>query len=84
MFHCWDQVAYTVPFSSESDEQQSTTIKYVVGLVEFEDGSVERIMPNKIIFQDSLKLFCKVEKQISKWEGKHILANEPDDQYAVY
>ena len=74
LFHCWEQKVQIV-YPSESGKGKDAkreTIRYVNGIVEYEDGRVDSVSPYKIMFQDTGKLLEKTEKEINKWKEKQI------------
>ena len=72
LFHCWEQVSEVIPPSPMNDKYQGGTIRYTAAIVEYEDGGVERVNPDKIVFQDTKKLMKKAEMEFSKWETKQL------------
>src|SRR5574343_874061 len=42
-------------------------IKFLSGLVEFEDGSIQRVEPENIKFEDNADFFKQVEQASSEW-----------------
>ena len=76
MFHCWEQVSKVIPPSPMRDGHQGGTLRYTVGIVEYEDGRVEGVIPKKIVFQDTQKLMQKAKKVVDKWETKQVSTHE--------
>ena len=70
LFHCWEQVSEVVAPSELRNGPQGGTLRYTVAIVEYEDGSVESVYPNDVIFQDSKKLMARTEKEIDKWRTR--------------
>ena len=87
MFHCWEQVSEVIPPSPMRNGHQGGTVRHTVGIVEYEDGNVERLQPEEIFFLDSRKLFAKAEREFEKWEAKQtpvkdlrLVANHPSNK----
>lgn len=85
MFHCWEQVSITAPKTS-SDDKQSGITRYSLAIVEFANGRIERVTPEELIFLDSQKQMQRAEKEVERWNRKHIgssdsttSSNEPID-----
>ena len=54
-------------------------IRYTIGVVEFEDGSVSAVQEKNITFMDSEKLFDKLEREFSKWQAKKRQSHDSRD-----
>lgn len=52
MFHCWSQESYVVGPSPLVGGHNGGTVNKVLGVVEFEDGSVHQVYPSDIRFAD--------------------------------
>ena len=70
LFHCWEQVSKVEPPSPLREGPQGGTIRYTVGIVEYQDGSVERVIPDDIVFSDSGKLMQRTERELNRWEAR--------------
>ena len=76
MFHCWEQVSEVVAPSPMRDGHQGGTLRYTVGIVEYENGRIEKVAPKNIIFKDTQKLMAKAVKEFEKWEAKQVPVNQ--------
>ena len=76
MFHCWEQVSEVIPPSPMHDGHKGGTLRYTVAIVEFEDGKIEKVAPNGIIFRDTKKLMKRALNEFEKWESKYSPADE--------
>ena len=52
IFHCWSQESHVVGPSLLVGGHSGGTVAGVMGLVEFEDGGVSKVYPEKIQFAD--------------------------------
>ena len=68
VFHGWFQ--YDGVRLNNSGKMIDGNIKFLSGLVEFEDGSVERVEPENIKFSDSINIFSDVERASREWFKK--------------
>ena len=76
LFHRWEDKSRVIDASPLPNGHRGGTVRYTNGIVEYEDGRVESVPSHRVVFQDSAKLFAKVEKEIKNWEYKQALANE--------
>lgn len=51
-FHKWEQWSNVINVSPFVGEHSGGQISYVLGIVEFPDGSVRQVPPNEILFID--------------------------------
>ena len=65
VFHGWFQ--YDGVRLNNSGKVIDGNIKFLSGLVEFEDGSVKRVDPENIKFEDSADFFNQVEQASREW-----------------
>ena len=79
LFHCWQQIADVLEPSPMRNGHQGGTIRYTVGIVEYENGRVEEVAPNKIVFLDTQKLMQRFDKEVAKWEAKQNMAKTDPD-----
>ena len=70
IFHSWEQVSKIIPPSPMRDGHQGGTIRYTSAIIEYEDGSVESVAPNEIMFNDTKKIIDKLDHGMVKWEAK--------------
>ena len=68
VFHGWFQ--YDGVRLNNSGRMIDGNIKFLSGLVEFEDGSVQRVEPENIKFEDSSTVFTDVERASREWFDK--------------
>ena len=68
VFHGWFQ--YDGVRLSNSGNVIGGNVKCLSGLVEFEDGSVKRVDPENIKFEDSNNIFNEVERASREWFDK--------------
>ena len=68
MFHCWEQVSEIVEPSPMRGGSLGGIVKYTNAIVEYEDGTVDSVTAEDIVFLDTSKLFSKLDKEIAKWE----------------
>ena len=52
LFHRWHEFCKVVEASPMIGGAPAGQIKYTLGTVEYEDGSVEEVAPHRIIFED--------------------------------
>ena len=76
MFHCWQPVSEVLSPSPMRGGHQGGTLRYTVGIIEYENGEVEEVAPKNIVFLDSQKLMQRTEKEIVKWEARQVTADE--------
>ena len=65
LFHQWAERAVLIGESPLVGGHPSGVEKWTVGIVEFEDGSVQEVHPTQITFSDSESVFIRYE-----WRGK--------------
>lgn len=80
VFHGW--VQYDGVMVNNSGKMIDCSVKYLSGLVEFEDGSVERVAPEIIKFEDSNNIFNEVEQASREWFDNS--EPKPIDRKAVW
>lgn len=62
LFHRWHEFCKVVEAAPMIGGASAGQIKYTLGTVEYEDGSVEEVAPHKIIFED--------ERVKREWEAR--------------
>lgn len=62
LFHRWHEFCKVVEASPMIGGAPAGQIKYTLGTVEYEDGSVEEVAPHRIIFED--------ERVKREWEAR--------------
>ena len=71
VFHCWNQISEMIEPSPLRNGHTGGIIKHPVGIIEYEDGTVESVPDVTIVFYDTKKLFSKLEKEYAKWCEKN-------------
>lgn len=62
LFHRWEEFCNVVEASPFVGGAPAGQIRYISGIVEFEDGTVSKVLPSSIRFLDS--------KFTEEWEGQ--------------
>lgn len=70
IFHRWDQVSELVAPSPMRNGHSGGIVRYTVGIIEYEDGSVASVPEKDVTFFDTKKLVEKLEKEYDKWRMK--------------
>lgn len=64
LFHCWDFISNVVDASPLIGGHPGGTIAYVMGIVEYEDGSINLVYPQSIQFVPCIfDEYCWNEKE---------------------
>lgn len=66
-FHQWEQYSEVLKPSLLYSEDRGGQLSQIFGIVEFEDGTIERCDPSKIIFMNSKKTLEPPKPQLSKF-----------------
>ena len=53
LFHKWEHLSYVMPPSLMIGGHNGGTVQYVVGIIEYEDGTVKEVPPEEIRFTDN-------------------------------
>ena len=70
MFHCWEQISEIVAPSPMRGGSIGGIVRYTRAIIEYEDGVVESVPSDEIVFLDTPKLMAKAEKEVEKWEAR--------------
>lgn len=54
LFHRWHEFCKVVEASPMIGGAPAGQIKYTLGTIEYEDGSIEEVAPHRIVFEDEL------------------------------
>lgn len=76
IFHRWDQVSELVAPSPMRGGHSGGIIRYSVGIVEYEDGSVASVPEKCVVFLDTDKLMEKLDREHSRWLAKNTTPEE--------
>lgn len=77
LFHRWNEHCDVVEPSPMIGGTPGGQIKYITGIVEFEDGSIKEVYPAKITFKDNkLKEFVCIEEKTKDFAGNGLGGHE--------
>ena len=71
VFHRWENVTEYIQNQLEHGGQPGRTIRHIVAIVEYEDGSVASVSERDVVFMDSKRLFAKLERRLESWSTKN-------------
>ncbi len=70
LFHRWNEHCEVVEPSPMIGGTPGGQIKYITGIVEFEDGSIREVYPEAITFKDNkLNKFAYIEEETNNFAG---------------
>ena len=76
MFHHWGVKSDVVLLSLMQNGQQNKVFtKETVAVVEYEDGTVDNVPANMIVFNDSKKIMIGMAKRNAKWKANNDITN---------